>query len=256
MNMIYRRKTLMSFDNRKILIVLAHPDDEWFLLQKIKSAKSADVLILTTPKKDFEQRKADTLAIVARPEFNRISIKFLADKVEIMDSECLAFVSKLADEINVMIKKTKPELIITHDYEHGHPDHDASFLSTLIASEINKHNLLCFCSYRKSPTGLLSFFKPLPSKSNQVKLNYSFFDIIKMFWLSQLYKSEKFTMSVLGTFGLLALFIRGGIHLRNINHKDIELPLPSENSLVKSRYKRTNEQYREAICIVKKSIRL
>ena len=237
----------MPFENQNILLVVAHPDDEWFLLEKLKAAKSVKILVLSTSRLFFKQRKFETLEFVNKQEFTNISVEFLGDSKVIWDGDCLNHIDDLASEIADAIHAQSPDLIVSHDYENGHPDHDAVFLSALKASAGRPIDLLCFCSYRTGIGGMLTFFKPLSSTSDSFTLKFSFGELFRMFKLSQHYKTEKMTMSILGTLGLAFLFWRGGMRIRNGKQDRDIIAMPMANSLPFTRYKTSPENYEAAL---------
>ena len=237
----------MPFENQNILLVVAHPDDEWFLLEKLKAAKSVNILVLSTSKFFFKQRKFETLEFVDKPEFTNISVEFLGDRKVIWDGDCLNHIDELALAIANAIHAQTPDIIVSHDYENGHPDHDAAFLSALKASAGKPIDLLCFCSYKTGIAGLLTFFKPLASTSDFFTLKFSFCELFRMFKLSQHFKTEKMTMSILGTIGLVFLFWRGGMRIRNGKQDRDIITMPIANSLPFTRYKTSPESYEAAL---------
>jgi len=245
----------MPFKNKKILLIIAHPDDEWFLAEKLTEAKSVYILVLSTSRSNFQKRKSETINFLNRKKFKNISVKFLGDKKNFADGECLNHIDELSSEIKNSIKEQLPDLIVCHDYENGHPDHDAAFIATLIASNESAIELFGFCSYRRGAIGLPTFFKPLNSKSDFFILKFSFKELIKMFSNTVFYKSEFKTMFVLGTVGVFFIFYRGGISLRHaFQDKDI-LSIPDNNSWPFTRYKTSRETYKAALNLIKLNCR-
>lgn len=245
----------MLFKNQNILFVIAHPDDEWFLFEKLKSAKSAKILVLSTSTLHFEERKNETIQFIQKQKIKSISVEFLGDKKQFWDRDCLKHVDDLTNEIALAVKQQKPDLIITHDFENGHPDHDATFLATLRVSLNAQIHTFCFCSYRKGPLGLLTFFNPLTSTSNFSMLNFTIIEFFRMFKQSQHYKVERLPMSVLGIVGLLSLFLRGGMRLRNAKEDLGVIQMPDQKSLCYTRYKKDISDYETALQVFFTSVR-
>lgn len=240
----------MSFNNKNILLIVAHPDDEWFLAEKLTEAKSVNIFVLSTPRNNFQKRKSETIKFLNRRKFNHISVEFLGDRKEILDGKCLNYVDQLSFEIRNIIKIKMPDMIVFHDYENGHPDHDATFLATLTSAYGSGIELYSFCSYRRSTIGLPTFFKPLNSNSDFFTLKFSLNELIKMFFNSFFYKEEFATMFGLGTVGVFFILCRGGIRLRNANKNKNIISIPNEKSWSFTRYKASKQDYITALKII------
>ncbi len=133
----------------KTMVIVAHPDDEsigaGFLMQ---SHSSMHVSFCT-----------DGGAPIAQPVWQRIGLRTRNDYVAMRESEALEalkrsrsvcqpeFHRKLdgslyqalletANELRHSINSFRPDFLLTHSYEHGHPDHDCcSFLAAQLGAE-------------------------------------------------------------------------------------------------------------------------
>lgn len=139
-----------------ILILAAHPDDEVIgaslLLQ---SLRVCTVVFLTdgAPRdckfwpQDAGITSREGYAAIRREEATSVlSIIGVAPEqiiwLEAVDQESLYEAPRLAQELVAVLRNQRPDLLITHAYEGGHPDHDAAALIAKLAlSRLRRDNI-------------------------------------------------------------------------------------------------------------------
>jgi LmbE family N-acetylglucosaminyl deacetylase len=157
-------KTQQNFSGAPILVIAAHPDDETIGMgAQFISLQNSHVLHVTdgAPYNDSYTHRAGK----ARTEYAEVrreeSLRALGTAgISPSQIECLGVVDQessyqlegVARTIAAAIKGLKPEIIITHPYEGGHPDHDATAFAVhaarqLIEREHPAATLLEFTSY-------------------------------------------------------------------------------------------------------------
>ena len=67
-----------------------------------------------------------------------------------IDQEAYLHLSELVDEIGELIEELRPELVITHPYEGGHPDHDAAAFAVAFGTQGKYYE---FTSYHSESSG-------------------------------------------------------------------------------------------------------
>ena len=134
-----------KFPLHRLLVLVAHPDDEAVgcgtLLQRAENV----TLVFATDGAPNDQRfwsSYESHAEYARARrAEAATVAELAGAkqtqfLDIPDQELFRNLSKAHAEISAIAKKYKPDAIVTHAYEGGHPDHDAcSFLAWLVGQE-------------------------------------------------------------------------------------------------------------------------
>ena len=103
---------------------------------------------------DVRRREAEAAMAIAGVR----SFHFLADPADrsrFVDQDLFLWIPKALDKLNEIAAAFRPEAIVSHAYEGGHPDHDTcSFIATQLARE---HNLPLweFPLYHRSTDGVL-----------------------------------------------------------------------------------------------------
>lgn len=103
----------------KVLVVLAHHDDEVFIMPYLRAKKIKDpsfLFISSDPQRLNESERAITFM-----GFENSSIHTL----EVGDGKALNSLHEIFKSIHNLIMNEKIDTIITHAFEGGHPDHDS-----------------------------------------------------------------------------------------------------------------------------------
>jgi len=131
----------------RTLVVVAHPDDEaigcGLLLQRLQHASIA-FLTDGAPKDPYFWGKFGSRTAYAnlRAEETRAALQGLrhvkTHSFGARDQELVFHLDAALEWLRKMVVKERPESIVTHAYEGGHPDHDScSFLCSIIEREFD-----------------------------------------------------------------------------------------------------------------------
>lgn len=132
--------------NLRIVVLAAHPDDETIGASVLLSRfPKSSVAFLTdgAPKnthlwppgmpgsrQDYaDLRREEVVNALSIAGISQERIFWLAGG----DQEAVFEINRLADEFRKVLLETKADLVITHPYEGGHPDHDAAPVVACIA---------------------------------------------------------------------------------------------------------------------------
>ncbi len=134
----------------RVLVLVSHPDDETVgcgvLLQRLR--EPAVVFATDGAPRDRwfwekygtreayaqqrEREARDALGIAGMHEIHFLE----AEPGRICDQELFRNLGPAYDALNALAQRLRPEALVTHAYEGGHPDHDAcSFLARVLADE-------------------------------------------------------------------------------------------------------------------------
>jgi len=142
---------LLSRDNPpRTLVVAAHSDDETIgagiLLSRLPDAR---VLHLTNSTPRDERFIRDRFA-GTREEYERTRREEVAAAMAlaglgperllrlegVVDQEAVQSLPRIARELAVLFRQLRPEVVVTHACEGGHPDHDAAAVGVRAAAEL------------------------------------------------------------------------------------------------------------------------
>jgi LmbE family N-acetylglucosaminyl deacetylase len=159
----------------RVLIVAAHPDDEiigaGILLGRLLHAHvvhatwgvpRSPVLVPRAFRGDHPARYAQTRRTEALSALAMAGIA--AERVECLmltDQDLALLLAALARELAFVFSRIAPEIVMTHPYEGGHPDHDSCAFSCRAAIDamINRGEqapyLMEMTSYHRGPGGEL-----------------------------------------------------------------------------------------------------
>src|SRR3954466_7803279 len=141
-----RLQTTRSDPSLRILVLAAHPDDETIgasvLLSRFPQASVAfltdgaprDTGLWSAGVKGSRQEYAETRRKEALHALHHAGISeqrvFWLGGV---DQEAVFEISVLAQRFSKLTKEMRPEIVVTHPYEGGHPDHDSAAVIARIA---------------------------------------------------------------------------------------------------------------------------
>lgn len=136
----------------RVLVLAAHPDDETIGASLMLSRfPNSSVAFLTdgAPRDtklwppsltgsrskyaDLRRREAESALGIAG--ISESAIFWLGG----VDQESAFEIDKLASELERLLRALRPEIVITHPYEGGHPDHDTAALVAMIAASQCEH---------------------------------------------------------------------------------------------------------------------
>lgn len=145
--------------DRHTLIVAAHPDDEtigagiWMARHKHRE-RITIVHITDGAPRGYDRReeyaRARRLELAAALEIASIRPE-QCRQLGHVDQEAYLHLSELVDEISGLIEELRPELVLTHPYEGGHPDHDAAAFAVAHATHGKYHEFTSYHCESSSP---------------------------------------------------------------------------------------------------------
>jgi N-acetylglucosamine malate deacetylase 2 len=160
----------LRFENaRRTIMLAAHPDDESIGAGATLASLPALLIIHATDGAPLDMRDARkygytsrrAYANARRQELHRALEVAEADHAELMewgipDKQAARQMRKLTDLLSPMLRDH--DLLMTHPYEGGHPDHDACAFSAHAATRLSgkKVTLAEFTSYHNGPEGLIT----------------------------------------------------------------------------------------------------
>lgn len=141
---------LLSEAPPRALVVAAHPDDETLgagaLLARLPEARVVHITdgvpkdprfiakaFAGTPEEYGPARRRELEAAMA---LAGILPERLLRVEGVADQEAVNALPRLARELAGLFRRLRPEVVITHAYEGGHPDHDAAALAVRAAAEL------------------------------------------------------------------------------------------------------------------------
>lgn len=135
------------------IIISAHPDDETISMgSRLSKLRKTELIYITNgaPVNPYYYTKAgfndtDTYAKARKRELNNaLAYTKLSTSncifLEIPDQEASFNIPHIAKELTTIFEMHEPDIIITHPYEGGHPDHDAAALAVHLALQNNLKN--------------------------------------------------------------------------------------------------------------------
>jgi LmbE family N-acetylglucosaminyl deacetylase len=132
------------FTGRHVMMVVAHPDDETLAAGIALTEARHITLVHTTDGaeslykakcKGFSTRSAYA---EARREELRHALCRIADKTQFVflgfrDRRAAFHIAEIAAALLALLGQHKPDIVVTHAFEGGHPDHDATAMATHLA---------------------------------------------------------------------------------------------------------------------------
>jgi N-acetylglucosamine malate deacetylase 2 len=131
----------------RLLLLAAHPDDESIGASVLLPKFMSSVVFLTDgaprdsslwtggPYRSHEEyaarRRVEAARALAVAGIPNDRIRWLGGT----DQEAVARIGELAQKLGRLLLELEPELLVTHPYEGGHPDHDAAALIARRAGE-------------------------------------------------------------------------------------------------------------------------
>lgn len=162
------------------MIVVAHPDDEVLALGGRFSRHQDSLFVQVTDGVPVDGRDSSAHGFCSLEEYRQARRREVQDAfsragmsetkrlcLEIPDQQAAAHLGVLIPRLVLLIREFTPELILTHPYEGGHPDHDACAFAVhraVMAIEKPLRPILAEAAfYHAGPNGIeVSCFLPEP----------------------------------------------------------------------------------------------
>lgn len=124
-------------EHGRLLAIGAHPDDLTLGVSSVlRRAKDAYTLVVTS---GARRSDAPQLADARRAEeiaaMNVLGIEsHRLDFLGVTDQETHCHLDEVIAALEIRMRRLLPDAVLTHDYEQGHPDHDASAFASAVAA--------------------------------------------------------------------------------------------------------------------------
>ncbi|MEK0084082.1 PIG-L deacetylase family protein [Benzoatithermus flavus] len=171
-----------------LLVVVAHPDDEVIGLgTRLPHLRRAHIVYVTdgAPRDDRDQKRlgfatreayAEARALEADAGLALVGIgPDHVYRLNLIDQEAVHHVSELTHAVAGLIRDLRPAVVVTHAYEGGHPDHDATALAVHLSCRLLRDaslpapSLLEFAGYHDPDgSGRLEVLEFLPGSRARV----------------------------------------------------------------------------------------
>ncbi len=134
------------FTKSRILLLAAHPDDETVGASTLLAENPTACVVFMTDGAPHDRKLWSSGLLCTREEYADIRKKeaYKALSVagippsnlcflEAVDQEAINQAGALVGKLREIFRNYKPEMVITHPFEGGHPDHDTASLVTTLA---------------------------------------------------------------------------------------------------------------------------
>lgn len=204
-----------KFTPASVLLVAAHPDDEVLGVGSrlahlgkavfiVWMTDGAPRNIVDAQEAGFSSREKYAKARRRESESALAKAGLLSDqcrRFELVDRESMYHLAWITGELVSIAKSIYPQVILTHSYEGGHPDHDSAAFAAAAAVSILKTAgqalpLVEFTSYNAGPSGNAWCTDFLPDSSSPVRtveLSPEEWKMKQM--LMECYESQKWIMN-------------------------------------------------------------
>jgi LmbE family N-acetylglucosaminyl deacetylase len=149
MTMLVHLAELLTFNHRNGLVVAAHPDDETIGAAGLMTRLEQCHVFHITDGAPHDRRQWTAPGARTRGDYARIRRDELAralalvgveprsaSSLGVADLEAPRALTAIAQRVSGLMLMLRPDFVLTHAYEGGHPDHDAASFSVWAATQI------------------------------------------------------------------------------------------------------------------------
>jgi LmbE family N-acetylglucosaminyl deacetylase len=149
MTMLVHLVELLTFSHRSGLVVAAHPDDETIGAAGLMTRLEQCHVFHITDGAPHDQRLWTAPGARTRGDYARIRRDELAralalaglepgcaSSLGVADLEATRALTTIAQRVSALIIMLRPDFVVTHAYEGGHPDHDAASFGVWAANHM------------------------------------------------------------------------------------------------------------------------
>src|SRR5215813_13395536 len=169
------------------MIVAAHPDDETIGLGAQLCHFEDALIVHLTDGAPRNPNWATTSGFATPPEYAAARVaefrravcvgaakRSRTRRLGIVDQEAMHHLVSLTHSIRYLLQEEKPEAVVTHAYEGGHPDHDAAAFAVHLASRFldePPHLIEMTSHFRRDGRRVFGEFLPSEEAVTTIHLN-------------------------------------------------------------------------------------
>jgi LmbE family N-acetylglucosaminyl deacetylase len=154
-----------------VLLLAAHPDDETLSAGiRLARCNSSNITIVhVTDGSPRDRAFATRAGFSSREAYAQARREELAGALRMIgiggeqcrelgyvDQEAYLNMPEIVERLIALIDELRPDVVLTHPYEGGHPDHDTCAFAAALARQVRPAKYLEFTSYHAGPGGLVT----------------------------------------------------------------------------------------------------
>ncbi len=208
------------------LFLLAHQDDEFFLMarliQAVRQGEDIAVIYLTDGGKFSAVRDQESRAVLKRIGVKPERIRFLGSEIGLTDTSLYRHLNRAFSALNRELDALPtPTRVFTHAWEGGHQDHDCVYALTVLTAQVRGwtmplYQMPCY----REVLWLRKFFapsSPLPENGPVEYADRPWRDVLRTFFLAYHYRTQRRSMTRYGSAILLRRFFHSKDPLQRIS---------------------------------------
>lgn len=211
-----------------VLFVLAHNDDEFFVLPRVlrERAEGRECLFLFTTDgaaygESPERRLSETLAVLGRCAVDPTAVVSLGTQLGIRDGTSHQSISSLWRGMQESLKGHAISKVFTLAWDGGHNDHDAAHLLAVAFARLRGVPVMEFAAYNsyRMPKPLFRCMSLIPGSGELSKDKVSCAEAVRWALTPRHYRSQRRAFLGLLGFCLPQILLRRCLVTREVNAK-------------------------------------